>query len=321
MSQDKWLRSVVILVSILTIAYIVPHFFKDGERTISIESPQLSGISALIAKSDSIPKEKVIEKIEIYLGGAIDEPILTDIPSLLRPYDIKEFITVLTSVKLKLRSFFWLGGPYQAFEIIFWSIFGVLASILYTGSEAIRDKDFRSNEVAVHVAKLFYAPLCTIVIILSIGVLSANGDVSIEKFQYWLIVLSFILGFFSGRTVELLNRIKDLILPLGKWSDATTSSKIALKGSIVLDPATTQGIAIDLTKSAVKILSMSDAALNDITNPKANGEFLFNGLVPGDYIIHVEYKNGNDVFEGSAPVKLPLANEEDVISVPLSKTV
>jgi hypothetical protein len=321
MNQKLWLRQVIILVSVLVIMYSILHLiFHDGRRLISLNPTQLSDIGTLINNDTLRDKNATINKIDKYLKNTIETPVISNLFEILKPYSPNEYIIVLTSTKIKLSSFFWLTGKLQAVEIVFWSVFGVLASLLYTGSEAMRHSDFNSKEVAVHIAKLFYAPLCTIVIILSINALTSNGDVSIEQFQYWLIVLSFILGFFSGRTIELLNKIKDLILPLGKVSESSKEEKIEIEGKISLSPTIQAGTNIDITKTAVKIFSMNDPSSNDIGNPNADGSFLFSGLKTGDYVIKAEYKNGADVLEARKSIKLPLANKEEVIDLSLIKT-
>ena len=43
----------------------------------------------------------------------------------------------------------------------------------------------------------------------------ANGMVDTPNISSWIVVFSFILGFFSGRTIELLRSLKDAILPQG----------------------------------------------------------------------------------------------------------
>lgn len=310
MNQDAWLKKISTLIVVLLLLYIIPHFFVAGERTAMLSSSQLAGISTLIGESDTIPKRQVIVKIASYVVSSLDETVLTDFQKLLEPYETREFVTVLSAAKIKLTSFFWLHGAGQFVEIIFWSIFGVLASVLYTGSEAIRLKDFKSREIAVHIAKIFYAPLCSIIIILSISVLSGNGDVSMDIFQFWLIVLSFILGFFSGRTVELLNRLKDLLLPVGRIADTISETKFELRG-VVTAEASVQGV--DMAKVVVKLLSMSDPSISDIGNPDVGGNFVFTGLSAGDYAVVAEYKSNNNSFEGRKSIKLPQAKDEPIV--------
>jgi hypothetical protein len=224
MDANKWSSRILWLKSILIILYLSSHLIWDGERMVTLSSSQQTDLFNIIKESDSARHSKriVIQRIETYLSHSFDQEMITNFDEVLRDYNTSEFPFILSSIKFRVRSFFWLTGNTQAFEIIFWSIFGVLSSLLYHGSEAIRTNTFKSSEVIVHIAKIFYAPICTIVIIFSINALTNSGDVSIEQFQYWLIILSFILGFYSGRTIELLNKLKDLILPLGKTEPGTS---------------------------------------------------------------------------------------------------
>jgi len=119
----------------------------------------------------------------------------------------------LSQTRLQVKSFFWLSGNYIYWEIIFWTLFGVLCNLFYHVSEAKRKGIYRKEESYVHFSKLMYAPLISIVIYLSIDNILGTQNNSTSEHKNSLLVLSFVLGFFTGRTIELLNRLKDLILP------------------------------------------------------------------------------------------------------------
>ncbi len=137
----------------------------------------------------------------------------------------REFVGALANYPLRVASYFWLANDWLYIEVIFWTLFGVIASLLYNVSEALRKSGvgFDRAEIPVHIAKIFYAPLSAIVIFLSIDLLTTDGSVNIVRVNAGVIVLSFILGFFSGRTIELLNKIKELILPVS--TDKTPHTK------------------------------------------------------------------------------------------------
>lgn len=343
MDRKIWLTRTSILTLALIAIYISLHlYFSEGKRLVTLSSKQIADISTLINNHDTIgvkchlviikkekvlycdslqnSKEQTIAKIKAYLESTLEDKIAPDfyldLDTTLSQFRASEFIYVLSNTKIQVSSLFWLTGKLQFLEIIFWSLFGVVASLLYYGSEAMRTGNFNSKELAVHVAKFFYAPLCTIIIILSINVLSSEGDVSIDTFQYWLIVLSFILGFFSGRTIELLNKIKDLILPQGKASDQEEKASLEISGKVTLSPQSS-GITLDMTKVSVKLYSMNDPSKSDIQNPSADGSYSFSGLQHGDYVLKAEYKDDNGAFEAQVSVALW---KDETMNLSLTKT-
>jgi hypothetical protein len=123
-------------------------------------------------------------------------------------------VATLEKQKILVKSFFWLYGSGTYFEIMFWTIFGVLASILYFVSEVIRDKkeNFDHTEIPSQLAKLFYAPIISIILIFSYEYATDGNAIALDATKGVLIV-SFLLGFYSGRAMELLNRVKELLLP------------------------------------------------------------------------------------------------------------
>ncbi|WP_461101622.1 trypsin-like serine peptidase [Spirosoma koreense] len=137
-----------------------------------------------------------------------------------------DLIRSLSDYVFPVRSYFWLynGGLYA--EVLFWTWFGLIASLLYSVSEALRTGDsvFDKNEVWVHIAKFFYAPLCSLVIFLGLSLAVSDKSV-IERIDYSpnQILVAFIMGFFSGRLVQFLQGIKNLIFPDDSTNLSTTS--------------------------------------------------------------------------------------------------
>lgn len=123
-------------------------------------------------------------------------------------------VGILLKIKIKVKSFFWLYGAGAYVEIMLWTIFGVMASILYFVSEVIRDKKiaFEPSEIPSQLAKLFYAPIISMILIFSYEYATGGDGIAIHATKGVLIV-SFLLGFYSGRAMELLNRVKELLLP------------------------------------------------------------------------------------------------------------
>ncbi|WP_338875030.1 hypothetical protein WBJ53_05375 [Spirosoma sp. SC4-14] len=87
---------------------------------------------------------------------------------------------------------------------------------------------FDPAEVPSHLAKLLYTPF--LVVILYLALISFNSTTDLQWVQYGegIIVFAFIVGFFSGRMVDLLERIKDLILPIGRFGNEPPASNPAV---------------------------------------------------------------------------------------------
>ena len=129
-----------------------------------------------------------------------------------------DLIRSLSNFVFPVRSYFWLYDGSLYAEIIFWTWFGLIASLLYSVSEALRGgvKAFDRNEIWVHIAKFFYAPLCALVIFLGLSLAIGEKEV-IERIEYSpnQVLVAFLMGFFSGRLIELLQGLKNLVFPGG----------------------------------------------------------------------------------------------------------
>lgn len=133
--------------------------------------------------------------------------------------DSEDLLKALPEVPIATSSYFWLASNSRYWEVIFWSIFGVLCSLLYSGTEYMRKGSFKQKEVYVQVAKFFYTPLCALIIVAGYDYFTFDDDksnLSLYTSTPGLIVISFILGFFSGSTITLLQRMKEMIFPSTK---------------------------------------------------------------------------------------------------------
>jgi hypothetical protein len=71
---------------------------------------------------------------------------------------------------------------------------------------------------------MFYAPVCALVLVLGYNLLNTDSkmtDISIGK---GLVLFSFICGFFSGRVIKFIDRLKDLVLPISDGSAGTAAT-------------------------------------------------------------------------------------------------
>lgn len=254
-AQLLWLLVTIILLSFIIFCYYYLHEKHQGEEVKFLSKGEITTVNSIYIQKndtnlvrvkaeiknylteileyqgvyfktdssdnlDSITKVDIIQKDE--LTEAISGKYGNNIEKIMDNYSLDTFIQILPTYPFKIKSYFWLSGHLLYLELIFWTLFGVFASLFYNVSEAIKRDEFKIGEIPIHIAKIFYAPLITIAIYLMINNLTSSGDVFIPSAGKGIIVLSFILGFFSGRAIRLLNKIKELILPKGKEEEQTT---------------------------------------------------------------------------------------------------
>ncbi|MEQ6121588.1 trypsin-like peptidase domain-containing protein [Reichenbachiella sp. MALMAid0571] len=222
----KWMRRYTIYLVLVTIAYLIVHFSSNIPKRQLVNFNQAEVDFIVAVKVDTTNKNAQKEIIQSYLfhTGYPKSLDFEELWLIIEELDSTELRQFLTKYEIEESSPFWLTGNMVFFEIIFWSWFGVLASLLFHGTEAIRKGEFDIKEESVHWAKLLYSPLVTIVLILSLDALSNNDHISIDGFDYWLIVLSFVLGYYSRRAIDLLDRVKDIVFRSSSPKDTTNVS-------------------------------------------------------------------------------------------------
>ena len=122
-------------------------------------------------------------------------------------------IHFLTDYPLKVKSYFWLNESSLYWEIIFWTWFGIFADLFLNVSEALSKKEFREEEEFVQFSKFIYGPPCSLIIYFALDKLIQNGDLAFDSIHYGTIVLSFLLGFYSRKSIELIDKVKNFIFP------------------------------------------------------------------------------------------------------------
>jgi hypothetical protein len=161
-----------------------------------------------------------IDKAEFFISGEFDNKImpgqLGEIRNYINTFGPQEAGIYLVDYKLKVQSYFWLTGRMLYLEIISWTIIGVLCSLLFAIGSIVRKKsdeqDFNPNEIIYQVAKIFYAPFIAVIIILAYTYFTNGLTLNISAGE-GVIVFSFIAGFYSGRVMNFLDRLKQLLIP------------------------------------------------------------------------------------------------------------
>jgi hypothetical protein len=241
----KWVVVASIFSLSLFVTYLVLHASTKsptGTERVYLNKEQLAAVNSIIAVTptptkiidvtgpDSLKSTKeVIDsaqyradvqgKVITYLQDVLDCKDDSKIDVFVRSYDVKQLQAVISTHSFDVHSYFWLSGGWVLMEVLFWSLFGLIANLMYSVTMA---EKFEVEWVPEHIGKLFYTPLTTIVIYLSLNALINSGSVSFDEVGKNTIVLAFILGFFTKRTIELLKKVRDILLPV---NDQKTTSE------------------------------------------------------------------------------------------------
>lgn len=159
------------------------------------------------------------DKALLYISKEYDNRVssgeLEEIKKYISTFGPQDVGLFLVDYKIKVGSYFWLTGPLVYLEIVFWVTIGVLCSILFSIGSVLRrpgPDSFHSKEIIYQVAKMFYAPFSAIVIVLAYSYFKDDTTLNIDATE-GVIVFAFIVGFYSGRVMNFLDRLKQVLLP------------------------------------------------------------------------------------------------------------
>lgn len=223
----------------------------------------------------------------------------------------QEATAFLNGTRFRVRSYFWLIGPSVYWEVYFWSIFGVLSSLLFAlgavGSNSTSDlgnpkSQFDSSEIYGQVAKLFYAPLCTLAVVFGYNYFKDANVVDISSSK-GIIAFAFIGGFYSSRVVALMDRLKDVLLPnsgAAALPAANAPAAVITLVTVKLQPDPALPAATLATITPV-ILNTATVQMKSTTNNNTlsgsrkdgdpDGTFSFSSVPPDNYIITADLKH------------------------------
>ncbi|WP_207425067.1 hypothetical protein [Pedobacter sp. SYSU D00535] len=175
---------------------------------------------------------KALRFIDNEFNNKVDRVQLDSIRLLLASASDLEATSYLDEARFVVKSYFWLTGPAIYYEIVFWSIFGVLASLLFNLGMVSKNSttvpgdphtQFDSSEIPYQCAKILYAPICTLAIVLGYNFFNDSNMADINSGK-GVIAFAFIGGFYSSRVIAFLDRLKEVILPTSALSGAGSSS-------------------------------------------------------------------------------------------------
>ena len=282
---------------------------EGGEETDSlpVETAILPGAQA---DDIAVQTDRVIEYVRNHFNQKIDSGQLEQIRSHLRSGTRLEAVSFWSNVRLRIRSYFWLVGPEVYFEIIFWTLLGVITSLIFSlgvvGRNRTTDPEnatsvFDSSEIPYQFAKLWYAPIITLVIVLGYNFFQDDNiaDISSSK---GIIVFAFVGGFYSARLIAFLDRLKEVLLPVSSTSELPEKKTVAplVQNTTValrldaesVDPALATEIA-EMGFANASITLENEENGDEITAQRSGedqaAEFTVNSLRPGRYTVKANW--------------------------------
>lgn len=291
-SGAGWLLTLCLVLVLVSAIYLILHSCNKGSDHKKLDNIQLLNIdnilagysdTDLLASKDPAAKKVILnlrvqrdQALSNFLtseyNGQVNEAWLKQVNTLLINLNNKDAKTYLNGKEIIVNSFFWFVGPGTYAEVLFWALIGVLTSLIYYVSNAngikIKQTDetdsdtadtagtgpFNTAEIPGQVSKLFYAPVSALVLVFGYNLL---GDSTTKMTDITmgngLLLFSFISGFFSGRVMKFLDKLKDLILPLGSSTNTTTTSADAT------EPAANEKVA-DVTVELQLVPALSSTA-------------------------------------------------------------
>lgn len=249
--------------------------------------------------------QKTMDYLSNTFDGKLDKCQVLQIRKFLCEASSQEATAFLNGTRFRVRSYFWLIGPSVYWEVYFWSIFGVLSSLLFilgaVGSNATTDlgnpkSKFDSSEIYGQVAKLFYAPLCTLAVVFGYNYFKDQNVVDISSSK-GIIAFAFIGGFYSSRIIALMDRLKDVLLPNSGTSALPTvvtpfaviaQVTVKLQPDPTLPPAVLSVLTPAILNSATVQMNATGST-NNLTGSRMGGDpdgtFSFSSVQPGNYTI------------------------------------
>ena len=251
--------------------------------------------------------DRVIEYLKNEFDFKIDSVQLDSLHRYLNCCSPLEAIGFISNVRLKAKTFFWLTGPMIYFEIMFWTWFGVLASLLFNlgvvGKNSTTDPNnpsstFDSSEIPSQVAKLLYGPACVLVVVLGYNFFSSQNLVDISSSK-GVVVFAFIGGFYTSRLIAFLDRLKDVLLPNSGLAGLPESKQMPLRNLVVkigLDAAVPAAVMTSIMPGdlSTAVVTLQPAG-NDqgITAVNINKDqpplFIFDNVKPGKYVVNASW--------------------------------
>ncbi len=367
----EWLLTLCLTLIFVTVIYFLLHLHYKGTDHKKFDTTQLADIDNVLAVyPDTVPaklktdtgvarntyilsmREKRDQLLFTYFKNEYDNQVSEDrlkqLDNLLVGLGSKDVKSYLTTKELIVDDFFWFTGPLTYLEVLFWALFGVLISLIYyvsiANGQALKvagDADtgpFDPSEISGQVSKLFYAPVCALVLVLGYNLLSADNKMTDISLGKGLLLFSFICGFFSGRVIKFIDRLKDLVLPIGATTEAADKTDSTDGPKNVSDVTVNLQLAPDISESPdgaaivdggfnSAIVTIGPAEGGDIitlTQPAEDqgASFTTKGLPFGKYTLSatMAFKKAETILNLSASQSIEVNDTLESFELALDKT-
>jgi hypothetical protein len=238
----RWVIILSALLVALAIAYGVLHGHNTragtGRERVSLEKEDVDLLRRVLEVTDTsgAPNQPRLmadhPAREAFVGildtrlpkwAMDDRAAKLKVMDALRPADALSYVSI---TRFEVRSFFWLTGWPAVMELVFWTLFGSLCSLLYNIYDVRRrnaienrettdgaERGFDASEMPNHLAKLVFSPFVSIVVIFGYKYIAEDDSKGVLETSSGVVIMSFLLGFYSARAMRMLDRIKDVLLP------------------------------------------------------------------------------------------------------------
>jgi hypothetical protein len=353
-SEYRWFARLVVLLLALVALYLLVHLWVDKKMNpgkdyeySKLDSKQktiLNGIYFDSAKLNDVERHTMaLEYVKSAFSNKVDTSEFADIKRFLTRCSKTTAAAYVADYRFKVESNFWLIGPLVYWEIVFWSLFGVISSLLFSlgllSTNATTDPNnpqtvFDSSEIPGQVAKLLYAPLCTLVIVFGYNFFADENIVDISSSK-GVIVFAFLGGFYSSRLISFLDRLKEVLLPISSnavMPRAATTSQAALANvKVALEPDSTiagdirnEIIEAGFNTATVELEHKEKGTIIKAEPPQEDQSnvFVVPSIPPGKYLIKVSWAKELDgeVVNLSAKQEVEIKSAEEVVKIVLSKS-
>ncbi|MFI5139191.1 MAG: carboxypeptidase-like regulatory domain-containing protein [Sphingobacteriales bacterium] len=317
--EKTWFRDLVCFISFLALLYCILHgIFGDGDYNYQynkLNQDQSQFVTRICTGGQAQGKDgqvtlpvNTVKQVMDYVDHVFDDEIETK-----QHDDVKNFISgakpqdaadYLSKKLFKIRSYFWLVGPAVYWEVIFCALFGVLCNLLFVlgavGSNSTTDlanpeTQFDSSEILGQVAKIIYAPICTLFVVLGYSLLTGQNIVDLNLGK-GLLIFGFIGGYYSSRVISLMDRLKDVLLPnsgtaaLGSNNQATLVQQVKI--ALSLDPsvpapvaAVAAGAVLNTATVQITLSGTGTIIKGTHLSTDPDGTFTLTAVMAGNYTI------------------------------------
>lgn len=354
-SGRGWLFMLCFLLLAVITIYLLSHSLWPGKQYVQLDKQQLLSINKYLNannKTDSViyfRKERdayLLAFLQTEMHQQLDKKELGATMNLVAQMNNEIAVDYFAGKKFLAHSIFWLTGNRAYIEALLWSLMGVLVSLIYYVSIANTKSlntagtedsgSFDPAEISGQVAKMFYAPACTIVLVLGYQYMSDSNNSMIDiSVNNGLIVFSFIAGFFSGRVMRFLDRLKDLILPFGTATQTTGSQTSASVADVVVSLDLAESVAqgeygasiaeAGFNAAIVSLIPVKGGEAIELMNPPDDqaDSFIGKQIPYGNYTLQaaLSYKNNNDTIINLCAMKeVEIKSATETINLLLDKT-